>query len=247
MKVIFIGLSGPSSSGKTTLAYLLKHIFPNVAYILHADDFCKEFDEIPTVNGYLDCGGPDAIDYIRMTSVLDHMRSHGGLPPEDFKSWQDEVFPGQEEKALLTVPKGVVDNLRDQVFTKENIDVKAFKLVLVDGFLLYQNPAIRERLDVKLFFRLSYKVAKERRFTRQGYGSGAKPDEFWKTEDYFEKMVWRCYREQHVFMFKRGDVEGEVDEGECESAGIKVKPGLNRPVEESLAWIMKNIIPTLSL
>jgi nicotinamide/nicotinate riboside kinase len=41
MKVIFIGLSGPSSSGKTTLANLLKLIFPNVAYVLHAADFCK--------------------------------------------------------------------------------------------------------------------------------------------------------------------------------------------------------------
>jgi uridine kinase len=41
MKVVFIGLSGPSSSGKTTFAYLLKQIFPNVAYILHADDFLQ--------------------------------------------------------------------------------------------------------------------------------------------------------------------------------------------------------------
>jgi nicotinamide/nicotinate riboside kinase len=41
MKVIFIGLSGPSSSGKPTLANLLKQIFPNVAYVLHAADFCK--------------------------------------------------------------------------------------------------------------------------------------------------------------------------------------------------------------
>jgi hypothetical protein len=102
--------------------------FPNVAYILHADDFCKEFDKIPTVNGYLDCDGPDAIDYARMANILDHMRGHIGLPPEDFKSWQDEVFPGQEEKSLLTVPKEVVDNLRDQVFTEENLNLKSIKL-----------------------------------------------------------------------------------------------------------------------
>lgn len=246
MKVVFIGLSGPSSSGKTTLAYLLKQIFPNVAYVLHADDFCKEFDEIPTVDGYLDCDGPDAIDYVRMAKVLDHMKGHNGLPPEDFKSWQDEVFPGQEEKASLTISKEVVDNLKLQV-AKENLDFKSIKLVFVDGFLLYQNPIIRERLDVKLFFRLSYKVAKERRFTRQGYGPEAKPDEFWKTENYFEKMVWRSYVEQHIFMFKRGDVEADVDEVACERAGIKVQPGLNCPIEESLVWILPNIIPTLCL
>jgi hypothetical protein len=56
------------------------------------------------------------------------MTGHNGLPPEDFKSWQDEVFPGQEEKSLLTVPKEVVDNLRDQVFTEENLNLKSIKL-----------------------------------------------------------------------------------------------------------------------
>lgn len=193
----------------------------------------------------MDCDGPDAIDYVRIANVLDHMRGHNGLPPEDFKSWQDEVFPGQEEKALLIVPKEVVVNLRDQVLSKENLDFKSLKLVLADGFLLYQNSSSRERLDVKLFFRLSHGVAKERRFTRQGYRSEAKPDEVWKTEDYFEKMVWRCYVEQHDFMFERGDVEGKVDEGWCKRSGIKVLPGLNRPIEKCLVWILQNIIPTL--
>lgn len=80
MTVKIIGLSGPSSSGKTTLAlaYILQRILPNVIYILHADDFCKEFDHIPTVNGHLDYNGPDAVDFMRMGEVLDHMKSHDG-------------------------------------------------------------------------------------------------------------------------------------------------------------------------
>jgi nicotinamide/nicotinate riboside kinase len=173
------------------------------------------------------------------------MRRHNGVPPEDFKSGQDEVFPGQEEKALSTVLKELVDNLREQV-TKANLDFSSIKLVFVDGFLLNQNRTMRERLDVKLFFGLSYKITKDRRFTRQGYGSEAKPDEFWKTEDYFEKMVWRCYVEQHAFMFERGDMEGKVDEVVCEWADIKMLPGLNRPIEQSLVWILQHIIPALS-
>lgn len=31
--------------------------------------------------------------------------------------------------------------------------------------------------------------------TRLSYGAEAKEDEFWKTDDYFEKMVWRNYVE----------------------------------------------------
>jgi pantothenate kinase-related protein Tda10 len=39
-KAIIVGISGCSSSGKTTLARLLRDIFPNT-FILHEDDFYK--------------------------------------------------------------------------------------------------------------------------------------------------------------------------------------------------------------
>lgn len=39
-KAVVIGISGCSSSGKTTLARLLRDIFPNT-FILHEDDFYK--------------------------------------------------------------------------------------------------------------------------------------------------------------------------------------------------------------
>lgn len=39
-KALIVGVSGGSSSGKTTLARLLRDIFPNT-FILHEDDFYK--------------------------------------------------------------------------------------------------------------------------------------------------------------------------------------------------------------
>lgn len=39
-KAIIVGISGCSSSGKTTLARLLRDIFPDT-FILHEDDFYK--------------------------------------------------------------------------------------------------------------------------------------------------------------------------------------------------------------
>jgi nicotinamide/nicotinate riboside kinase len=38
---LVVGISGASSSGKTTLSRLLRDIFPNT-FILHEDDFFKE-------------------------------------------------------------------------------------------------------------------------------------------------------------------------------------------------------------
>lgn len=43
-KAVVVGVSGVSSSGKTTLARLLRDIFPNT-FILHQDDFYKPESE----------------------------------------------------------------------------------------------------------------------------------------------------------------------------------------------------------
>jgi uridine kinase len=58
--------------------------------------------------------------------------------------------------------------------------------VLVDGFLLYQNPTNRERLDVRLFLDSATMSPRS--------DDSTDPDtdlkhEFWKTEDHFERMV----------------------------------------------------------
>lgn len=43
-RAVIVGLSGCSSSGKTTLARLLRDIFPNT-FVLHEDDFYRPEEE----------------------------------------------------------------------------------------------------------------------------------------------------------------------------------------------------------
>ncbi len=50
-KAVIVGISGCSSSGKTTLARLLRDIFPNT-FILHEDDFYKQDKEFVHLQGY---------------------------------------------------------------------------------------------------------------------------------------------------------------------------------------------------
>jgi len=234
-EVVFIGLSGPSSSGKTTTAHLLRQLFPHIVQILHADDFCKEFEDIPMVNGYRDCDGPNAIDTARMATVLDYMDANNGELPTDFSSWQEDVFPGQAEKALAQVDPEKLEVIRGVIKNKLG-DTSLTKVVIVEGSLLYHDPAIRERLDLKLLLRLSHDTARSRRFTRQGYGAGAKPGEFWKTEDYFEKMVWPNYVKAHAPFFENGDVEGTPNREERKKAGINVQKDLDSVWMENLVW-----------
>ena len=65
-KAAVVAISGCSSSGKTTLARLLRDIFPNTM-ILHEDDFYKpetEYDPAPSAPGparFLSFGLRDAM------------------------------------------------------------------------------------------------------------------------------------------------------------------------------------------
>jgi len=76
--VFLKGLSGPVSAGKMTLAHILNDIFaPHITLIFHRDDFCKEFNQVPTVNGHLDADGPAGVDFEKMGHVLDHVKGNG--------------------------------------------------------------------------------------------------------------------------------------------------------------------------
>lgn len=243
--VFLLGLSGPSGSGKTTLAYLLRHVFPNVIEIVHADDFCKDFENIPMVNGYLDCDGPDGLDVDRMIKVLSYVKKHGGNLPSNFRSWQDDVFPGREKRAFKMVSPQLLHKMQRKV-EQSGLDVAGCRIVIVEGFLLYHNATIRDILDARLFLRLSRKTAKDRRMTRPGYGVEAKPDEFWKSEDYFEKMVWRSYLSEHSQFFENGDVEGKPNE-KCVQSGIDVQSTLDVTVDEALRWATDALLRSISM
>lgn len=243
--VFIIGLSGPSSAGKTTLAHLLSRVFfPSVIHILHGDDFCKELKDLPTVNGYLDADGPDGVDFVRMVQVLDYIKANAGKTPTDFKSWQADVFPGQDQKALGLVEEQLLSDLHKSVKTC-GVDFRDLILVIVEGFMLYNVQAVQKKLDAKLFIRLSYAEAKCRRMAKQSYGADAKPEQFWKTEGYFEKMVWRNYATAHASFFKDQDVEGAPDAEKCAAAGVNVQPGLNVDVGTTLHWTTNVILNSL--
>lgn len=59
---LLVGISGVSSSGKTTLARLLRDIFPNT-FILHEDDFYKTDAEIP-----INHAAGDVADWVSVAS-----------------------------------------------------------------------------------------------------------------------------------------------------------------------------------
>lgn len=232
--ICLLGISGPSSAGKTTLAHLLSSVFaPHVQNILHGDDFCKDISLLPTYNGYPDADGPGGVDFEKMIETLNYVKVHGGKLPENFSSWQADVFHDQEGKALQMVLQDTLKQIRSKI--SEHLKGVQYSIVIMEGFLLYHRSDVRNMLDGRLFVRLDYQEARRRRLTRPNYGTEAKEGEFWKTQDYFERMVWRNYVEQHADLFEDGNVEGSIDRKVYSDRGTEVQDGMNEEIEQFLS------------
>jgi len=215
-KAILIGISGPSSSGKTTLSRLLRDILPPT-FILHEDDFYKTDTEIPN-HATADVQDWDCLESINLPgleSALRHIQTNGTSPP-DFKSKEDQNSVGKS-----AVDESIVDKLKAQAKT-------AFagvgQVAIIDGFLLFSEEmkVIRSLFDVKLFLRTNYATAKQRREARSGYVT---LEGFWEDPPgYVDQVVWPNYVKDHAFLFEKGDVEGELKTDVCEPLGIHGMP-----------------------
>jgi len=159
---LLVGISGPSSSGKTTLARLLRDIFSNV-FILHEDDFYKTDKDIPIEDGVADWDCLESINLPALQRALEHIRKHGTSPP-DFVSKEDKNSVGQ-----VDVDLGEVEDLKWKASRWMFQDVPP--IAIIDGFLLYSEEMkeIRDLFDVKLFLTTDYETAKKRREARSGY------------------------------------------------------------------------------
>lgn len=224
--IVLVGISGPSSSGKTTLSRLLRDAFPpHQVTILHLDDFYLTDAEIPVKGGIQDWDCIESLNLPQLQQTLAYIKEHGRSPP-DFVSKEDQNSVGQHgvspeiaEKARQRIEKAV-----REVGWKRRICV-------VDGFLLFSEDmkAVRELFDVKMFLRTSYATAKRRREARSGYVT---LEGFWEDPPgYVDTIVWPNYVHDHRFLFVDGDVEKELDESLCQRIGLEAMP---RDAEENM-------------
>ncbi|KAF2141180.1 uncharacterized protein K452DRAFT_229056 [Aplosporella prunicola CBS 121167] len=245
---LLIALSGPSSSGKTTLARLLRDALP-ASYILHEDDFYKTDVDIPRrADGVQDWDCLDAIDAPALRAALAHIRD-AGTPPPDFVSKEDQNAVGECGVDSAAIERAA-DRLRS-FFARP--DVREHwaerRIALIDGFLLYSKEmaelGVRDAFDIKLFLRTSHQTAKQRREARSGYVT---LEGFWEDPPgYVDDIVWPNYVKDHEFLFKDGNVEGELDEDVCRKIGIQ---GMPKEAEGNMSvcleWATGVIIEKLS-
>lgn len=216
---LIVGISGVSSSGKTTLARILRDVFPNT-FILHEDDFYKTDAEMP-INHAIEGGVADwdcleSLNLPAFEQAMDYIKKHG-MPPPDLVSKEDKNDAGS-----VDVDEKMIDDLKWNAGRWMFQDVPP--VAIIDGFLLYSEgmKSIREKFDVRLFLRTDFQTAKQRRESRSGYVT---IEGFWEDPpDYVDKVVWPNYVKDHAFMFEGGNVEGEYKQHVLDELDIKTLP-----------------------
>jgi nicotinamide/nicotinate riboside kinase len=240
---LLIGISGPSSSGKTTLSRLLRDIFPpSKLFILHLDDFYLTDAEIPVKNGIQDWDCMESLNLPELRQALLHIKEHG-QSPDWLVSKEDQNSVGEHGVSEKDIQR-LKEDIHHVLNGKE--DWQERRVCIVDGFLLFSEEMedIRSIFDVKLFLRTSCEVAKRRREARSGYVT---LEGFWEDPPgYVDQIVWPNYVKDHKFLFENGDVEGDLSKTVCEEAGIQGMPkeaeGNMTHCLEWAAGILKDVI-----
>ncbi|KAI1084430.1 P-loop containing nucleoside triphosphate hydrolase protein [Whalleya microplaca] len=247
-KAIIVGISGASSSGKTTLARLLRDVFPQT-FVLHEDDFYRPETELPVKDGLLDWDCAESINIPDMARALEYIRANGTFPPfVDSKEDQNSIGPCPIPASKIAAMKAKVTAWAQPGQPGHAaLITPGLRVCLLDGFLLYSQAtaSVQALLDLKLFLLVSRSQATARREARDGYVT---LEGFWKDPPgYVDKIVWPNYVDAHAWLFQGGDVEGGVDERVVGESGIEVQigRGLDVEMETTFEWAVETLMRKL--
>lgn len=227
--LLVVGLSGPSSSGKSITAKALHEIFDN-SILVHLDDFYYPDEKIPHDSklGELNWDCQEAIDYDKFIKHIEVLRS---------KKVADESLVSLEIEPDLKLEPEEINYFKNEVRKMPGILSKT--IVLVDGFMLYHSSKVLKLFDVKLFFRASFETLKARREARQGYNTVSG---FWvDPPDYFTKIVWPEYVKNHEYLFKDNDVTKSLNDYATKQIGIRDIMNEDLKLHHLISWAINEI------
>ena len=124
---IFIGIAGGTGSGKTTLTEHIKMRFGEDVSVIYHDNYYKDQTGMPfEVRCRQNYDHPDAFETDLMVRHLKALKA--GFPI------QCPVYSYTEHNR-----------------TTETITIQPTSVVIVEGLLIFQNPDLRDLMDIKIF------------------------------------------------------------------------------------------------
>lgn len=127
MDSMVIGVAGGTGSGKTTLTLRLKEEFGDDVAVVYHDNYYKAHGDLPyEERAKLNYDHPDAFDTDLMIADLAALRRGETIhcPVYDF-------------------------TVHDR--SAETVEIKPTKVVVIEGILIFQNEALRNLMDIKVF------------------------------------------------------------------------------------------------
>ncbi|KAI9225473.1 MAG: P-loop containing nucleoside triphosphate hydrolase protein [Piptocephalis tieghemiana] len=178
-----VGISGPSSSGKSTIARYLAKVLPN-AHIVHQDDFYKPQKEIPVdpSTGLENWDCPDAVNFAKFEQTIQALRM-GKM--DDVPEYLKTELPPTMEHLSPEVLEDLIGQIQGRV---DKGDI----FILVDGFLLFHDTRVRDIFPHRIYVYADKSILRERRKSREGYAGT--DGGFWKDPPgYFDRLVWPAF------------------------------------------------------
>ncbi|KAK6528275.1 ribosylnicotinamide kinase [Arthrobotrys megalospora] len=263
---ICIAISGPSSSGKTSVSRLLRDAFtstaltttPPICTIIHADDFYIPDSELPIVElgttgqKVQDWDCPEALNFPHFLSSLKHAKQFGALP-DSHQSYEVTHAVGVDESILKLTNEGGEDgkakilDLEKKVVAwlkgvEEDLGTKVERVVIVDGFLIFGKGVpeeLKKEFDIKLMIRTPYEKAKQRREDRAGYTT---MEGFWQDPPgYFELLVWPAYVKQHSYLFEGDNMDAGILTEEALGSGLRTPTETDLTLMQTLQWAVSTL------
>lgn len=133
MNTIFIGIAGGTGSGKTTLTEHLKQHFGDDISVVHHDSYYKYQDRPFEERCKQNYDHPDAFETDLMVEQLKELKAG---------------------KAIRCPVYSYADHQR----TNETELIRPSKVVIVEGILIFQDPRLREMLDIKIFVETDVRI-----------------------------------------------------------------------------------------
>ena len=126
-RTMIIGIAGGTGSGKTTVTRKIKEYFGEDVSVIYHDNYYKRHDELPyEERAKLNYDHPDAFDTAMMVEDLRRLKAG--------------------EPVRCPVYDYSIHNRTD-----ETVEVCPTKVVIAEGILIFQNPELREQMDIKIF------------------------------------------------------------------------------------------------
>lgn len=125
--IVIIGVAGGSASGKTTVANRLKQEFAGSVELISHDCYYKAHDDMPFEERCkLNYDHPTAFDTERL--IQDILTLKSGQPIEE------------------PIYDYTIHNR-----AKETTTIRPAKVIIVEGFLIFENVELRNLMDIKIF------------------------------------------------------------------------------------------------